>query len=147
MSGENGSHMPEISVTDEQFERLSQLQGTLATTQAGPYASVSLSDTVEYLLDLSDTVDEDVLVTTDSSPEETRSVASTEGTSDTESTDDEDDSDDTQEATEMFNLLDTHGDKWRVSDGQEPYEVDLPDGSVEFARTRDDIKAVLFQNY
>jgi len=45
-------------------------------------------------------------------------------------------------------LLDEHDDKWRESDsGDEPYEVDLPDGSTEHARTRDDVRQLLFRHY
>jgi len=47
----------------------------------------------------------------------------------------------------MMSLLDTHGDKWREGDGDARYEVDLPDGSVETARTKDDVRALLFKNY
>jgi len=47
----------------------------------------------------------------------------------------------------MMSLLDTHGDKWREGDGDVRYEVDLPDGSVETARTKDDVRALLFKNY
>ncbi|TKX69894.1 Rho termination factor N-terminal domain-containing protein [Halorubrum sp. SP9] len=47
----------------------------------------------------------------------------------------------------MMSLLDTHGDKWREADGDARYEVDLPDGSVETARTKDDVRALLFKNY
>lgn len=47
----------------------------------------------------------------------------------------------------MMSLLDTHDDKWREADGDVRYEVDLPDGSVETARTKDDVRALLFRNY
>jgi len=47
----------------------------------------------------------------------------------------------------MLSLLETHGDKWRSADGDARYEVDLPDGSVEAARTKDDVRAVLFKHY
>ncbi|TKX85121.1 hypothetical protein EXE43_15315 [Halorubrum sp. SS5] len=47
----------------------------------------------------------------------------------------------------MMSLLDTHADKWREADGDARYEVDLPDGSVETARTKDDVRALLFRNY
>lgn len=47
----------------------------------------------------------------------------------------------------MMSLLDTHADKWREGDGDVRYEVDLPDGSVETARTKDDVRALLFKNY
>jgi len=44
-------------------------------------------------------------------------------------------------------VLDEHDDKWRESGGDEPYEVDLPDGTIESARTRDDVRQLLFQHY
>ncbi|EMA67854.1 hypothetical protein C461_09004 [Halorubrum aidingense JCM 13560] len=47
----------------------------------------------------------------------------------------------------MMSLLDTHDDKWREGDGDVRYEVDLPDGTVEAARTKDDVRALLFKNY
>ncbi|MFC7176684.1 hypothetical protein [Halosegnis marinus] len=47
----------------------------------------------------------------------------------------------------MMNLLDEHDDKWRESGGDEPYEVDLPDGSTETARTQDDVRGLLFRHY
>ena len=47
----------------------------------------------------------------------------------------------------MMSLLDTHEEKWREGDGDVRYEVDLPDGGVETARTKDDVRALLFKNY
>ena len=47
----------------------------------------------------------------------------------------------------MLSLLDTHADKWRDADGDARYEVDLPDGTTETARTKDDVRALLFKNY
>ncbi|MFC5133989.1 MULTISPECIES: hypothetical protein [Haloferacaceae] len=47
----------------------------------------------------------------------------------------------------MMSLLDTHDDKWREGDGDARYEVELPDGDVETARTKDDVRALLFRNY
>lgn len=49
--------------------------------------------------------------------------------------------------TATLSLLETHDDKWRQADGDARYEVELPDGSVETARTKDDVRAVLFKNY
>jgi len=43
-------------------------------------------------------------------------------------------------------LLDTHDGKWREGD-TEPYEVDLPDGTTEKVRTKDDIRGLLFKHY
>lgn len=47
----------------------------------------------------------------------------------------------------MLSLLETHDDKWHEADGDARYEVDLPDGTVETARTKDDVRALLFKNY
>ena len=47
----------------------------------------------------------------------------------------------------MMRLLDTHADKWSESAGDARYEVELPDGSIEAARTKDDVRALLFKHY
>ncbi|RLM59415.1 hypothetical protein DVK02_01310 [Halobellus sp. Atlit-31R] len=44
-------------------------------------------------------------------------------------------------------LLDAHDDKWRKSAGDAPYEVDLPDGTTAQARTKDDVRQLLFKHY
>lgn len=45
-------------------------------------------------------------------------------------------------------LLTEHDEKWTRSDEtDEPYEVTLPDGSTVSARTKDDVRKLLFQNY
>lgn len=60
---------------------------------------------------------------------------------------DEAEADGASQLDAMMSLLDTHDDKWREGDGDVRYEVDLPDGSVETARTKDDVRALLFRNY
>ncbi|PSP45580.1 hypothetical protein BRC63_01530 [Halobacteriales archaeon QH_10_70_21] len=47
----------------------------------------------------------------------------------------------------MLNLLERHDDKWRDGSGEERYEVELEDGTVETERTKDDVKAILFRHY
>lgn len=83
---------------------------------------------------------------------------------DSDTTDDSPDADETADDTDdapgaaasdagssqlnaMMNLLDTHDDKWRDGDGDARYEVELPDGRVETARTKDDVRALLFRHY
>jgi hypothetical protein len=44
-------------------------------------------------------------------------------------------------------LLEDNDDVWRESDGETRYEVDLPDGTTEPCRTRDDVKRLLFKHY
>jgi predicted flap endonuclease-1-like 5' DNA nuclease len=48
---------------------------------------------------------------------------------------------------QAMSLLEQHDDKWRESSGDEPYEVDLPDGGTEAVRTKDDIKRLLFKHW
>ena len=48
---------------------------------------------------------------------------------------------------QAMNLLEAHDDRWREGSGDEPYEVDLPDGSTEAVRTKDDIKRLLFKHW
>lgn len=48
---------------------------------------------------------------------------------------------------QAMSLLDAHDERWRESGGDEPYEVDLPDGSVEAVRTKDDVKRLLFKHW
>ena len=44
-------------------------------------------------------------------------------------------------------LLNEHDDKWREGTGDTPYEVELPDGSTEPVRTKDDVRHLLFRHY
>ncbi|WP_049987341.1 hypothetical protein [Halobellus rufus] len=45
-------------------------------------------------------------------------------------------------------LLETHSKKWREASGsEEPYEVELPDGTAVAARTKDDVRQLLFKHY
>lgn len=46
----------------------------------------------------------------------------------------------------MMDLLEDHDDKWAAS-GDGRYEVTLPDDEVVHARTRDDVRALLFEHY
>jgi len=55
--------------------------------------------------------------------------------------------DDSGQLDAMLSLLETHDEKWWSTDGDARYKVELPDGSVETARTKDDVRAMLFKNY
>jgi len=49
---------------------------------------------------------------------------------------------------EMMNLLEDHEDVWEESGaGEAKYQVELPDGDVESAATKDDVRALLFKHY
>lgn len=61
---------------------------------------------------------------------------------------DDDGDDDETRLNSVMSLLDDHDGKWReTGGGEEKYEVDLPDGGAERARTKDDVRAVLFRHY
>jgi len=153
--------VPSIEITAEQRERLDALRERLGDAHAGEYASVRPVDAMEYLLDLADETDD--LAPGDAasaagdaaSPaaegDDAGSEAEAEADADEEGADDEaaDDGGGASPAGGggILDILGNHDDKWREADGEERYEVDLPDGGVETARTRDDVKAILFEHY
>ncbi len=136
--------MPELRIREEQAERLAELREELATAHAGPYASVAAEDAMEYLLDLAD-------ATSDLDPpveSEAGSAPAGDSTAETEESTASDASGAGQtDADELFDLLETHSEKWREASGDEPYEVDLPGGETTTVRTKDDVKATLFREY
>jgi hypothetical protein len=109
-----------------------------------------------------DADDAEEATSADESDDETEEAASVDGSDDAEPTgtdaatarvvaegdgDATDGAGDDAMLNEMMSLLDTHSDKWGESSGDERYQVDLPDGSTEQVRTKDDVKALLFKHY
>ena len=149
--------MPELQITETQQERFETLREELAAEHAGPYATVQPQDVVDYLLDLAESVEEpDRRVDGpadddgDDAPGETAVGGSGEATVDDGGSplpDPAADGDLDGGPGGLLNLLERHDDKWREADGDERYEVELEDGSVETARTKDDVKAILFEHY
>ena len=156
--------MPELSITESQKERFDALREELAAEHAGPYASVQPQDVVDYLLDLAESAEEpdrrvDGPAGDDGgdAPGETAVGGSDEeSAADDEATADDGGSPLPDPAADgdldggpggLLNLLERHDDKWREADGDERYEVELENGSVETARTKDDVKAILFEHY
>ena len=148
--------MPELSITESQKERFDALREELAAEHAGPYASVQPQDVVDYLLDLAESAEEpDRRIDGPAGDDGGDAPGETAvGGSDEESADDggsplpdpaADDLDGGPGG--LLNLLERHDDKWREADGDERYEVELENGSVETARTKDDVKAILFEHY
>jgi hypothetical protein len=154
--------MPELSVTDDQLRRLEAVREELEAAYVGPYGTVRREDALEYLLD------------TYSPPEESAEAVEaaadaenpTDGAADGTTADGARESGSTAEAgtttdgsgasgggspentlQQAMNLLESHDDRWRESSGDEPYEVDLPDGSTEGVRTKDDVKRLLFKHW
>jgi hypothetical protein len=227
--------MPSIEITDTQRDRITALREELADAHAGTYTSVTLPDTVAYLLDLAEVVEDpdriaeikqdqptpgdistfpraqlaaqlrernrrhsdpdsespmdlstiageyhiegrsnmtkDELITAivDSferrytapfahvdisvpdpavdTQSDTDDVAGNGSVHDDETDSDTNDDSDGSQLDVMLSLLDTYSDKWQSADGDARYEVELPDGSIETARTKDDVRAILFKQY
>jgi hypothetical protein len=188
--------MPDISVTDDQRERLRRVQERLAADVV--YGHVRPRDAIEFLLDsveeataadadgaastatletaAADTnanasaefevrngrpaashraaTDEDAAA--GDAPENEADARAADGAEGSDGPDEGADkgSDDAGAAGDdarlnsVMSLLDDHGEVWREADGGEAkYEVDLPDGGTERARTKDDVRAVLFEHY
>ena len=139
--------MREIQLSEAQHERFNAIQERLAAEYAGQYASVRPADVMDYLLDTAETDAVGSSANDDAAPMgDAEATSKSTGTS-TETTATKTVSESTSDMSGVFDLLDEHADKWRESDGEVPYEVDLPDGSTEAARTRDDIKTMLFKQY
>jgi hypothetical protein len=158
--------MPELSVTDDQLRRLETVREELEAAYVGPYGTVSREEALEYLLDTYSPPAEraeDVAGQADAgnptagAPDE-RPGGDAGGGS--ESTPDGTDGGGSDGATgavgdgspenalqQAMNLLEAYDDRWRESGGDEPYEVDLPDGSTEGVRTKDDVKRLLFKHW
>jgi len=161
--------MPEIEITPEQQERLRELQEDLARDVVGKYGHVRPRDAVEYLLDRYESDEEAESTASDETAVWADEEAVNGATADeadvadgakarvvTEEASDEADGDAADSAAdggddamlnEMMSLLDTHDDKWGESSGDERYAVELPDGTTEQVRTKDDVKALLFKHY
>lgn len=167
--------MPEIDVSEDQLAYLEELRAALAA--AVPYGHVRHRDALQYLVDcregevdadlqtaLDDVGDStgdstaDVTDTTDATADAGTSrgggavtAESNDGTGDetdepTEPTADPASGNDRLQA--MMSLLDTYDEHWRESEAEDArYEVSLPDGSVEYARTKDDVRSLLFKHY
>jgi hypothetical protein len=144
-----GEMMPEIEVTADQRDRLHDLQRRLEAEMASPYATVRPGDAVAYLLDRYSDEGEVVLDGTDGATDDAPGASEAE----TDAPESVDDGETTGTASSgdlpsgPMNLLADHEDVWREGSGEARYEVELPDGSVEEARTRGDVRALLFEHY
>jgi hypothetical protein len=150
--------MPSIEITSEQHERFAAIREELAAAHAGKYASVQPTDVMAYLLDVAEAADDPTAVSDGESETTAETTAGDDGEDTTEAADEPsataaadaeatDDDGASSGGPGMLNLLEDHDEKWREGGGDAPYEVDLPDGGTETARTRDDVKAILFKHY
>lgn len=175
--------MPELRLTESQWERLDALQEELAAEHAGPYASVRQQDAIDYLLDLAEEINDprrrldlendapsgstetnmgDNKDSSDNNPAGRMTAASEDVAGDGDSPSDsltnegnpsaepvkiDSVSDVIKNPDGILDLLERHDDKWQEGTGEERYEVKLDDGTIETARTKDDVKAILFRHY
>jgi len=108
------------------------------------------TETEETDVTLSIEVDaaDDADVSTADADDDSESTAEDDGDGpEDDTTEDDDDEAGKAQLNTMLNLLNTHEDKWWDAEGDARYEVELPDGSIETARTKDDVRALLFRNY
>lgn len=161
--------MPTIEITDDQLERLRAVREDVAEAFAGPYGHVRDRDAFDYLLDSytpPDDADTAVERSVSTNGDANGSVDDgTDGEADSTETEGDDGTDGEDAANSdangaaangggganrlqsMMSLLDDHDDKWQESGGDTPYEVELPDGETEPARTKDDVRSLLFKHY
>ena len=137
--------MPEISISAEQHEYLDRLRAELEERFVGEYGTVRHRDALQFLIDRREDGGDDPVTTT------TNGESGTTRTEDVDAGDGGEggaSGDGADRLQAMMNLLDTHDDKWETSDADdEKYVVTLPDGETERARTKDDVRALLFRHY
>jgi hypothetical protein len=142
--------MPEIDLSPEQYAYVEALRDELA--EEVTYGTVRLADAVQYLVDHHREdgdldVEVDDLDVDDAAADGGQAVAADderEPAGDAGDGGDPLDSDN-ETVSEMLSLLEDHDDVW--SEAEEGYAVELPDGGTEQARTKDDVRALLFQHY
>lgn len=127
--------MPSIEISEAQRDYLDDVRAELAAEHAGQYGSVRDQDVLQYLIDQM----EDDAGTGDGES------ASNDASEDSGS---EPPGDPGDRLEAMMNLLDEHAEKWTEVDREDgKYEVTLPDETTETVRTKDDVRALLFQHY
>lgn len=128
--------MPELTITERQQDRIAAVRDDLAEVFVGEYGSIREQDAIEYLLD------------TYSPPAGDSGRGPSENQDSTEEGEESVATDGAERLKAMMEMLTDYEDKWREAEsGDEPYEVELPDGSVKSARTKDDVRRLLFQHY
>lgn len=165
--------MVEIEIDEQQREHLEQLRIELADEHVGEYGHVRYRDVVQYLIDQNESTDGETDAASQSAPtkatqpdeagtagrdenesdgtDHSGDAAAGEGADEDERADSAGDADDGGSASRlqrMMGLLDEHEDVWEQTDNEDGrYAVTLPDGTTEHVRTKDDVRALLFQHY
>lgn len=161
--------MPEIRLTEDQLERLEAVTADVEAAYVGRYGRATTADALDYLLDTytppseregdADARSAAADTTASSNGASANSTANGNGTANGtgESKSETNASSNGKESAKpagggsplaaVAALLEDNDDVWRKSEGDAPYEVDLPDGSTEGVRTKDDVKRLLFKHY
>ena len=161
--------MPEMRLTEDQLERLEAVTADVEAAYVGRYGRATTADALDYLLDTytppseregdSDARSATADTATSSDGASANGAAKGNGMADgTDESEPDDGASSNGEKSAKPNdggsplaavaaLLEDNDDVWRKSDGDAPYEVDLPDGSTEGVRTKDDVKRLLFKHY
>jgi hypothetical protein len=145
--------MPTIEITEEQAAYIEDLRAELEDHHVGAYGTVRTRDAVQFLIDHR----ESGATTADAGIEAGTDLAesSAESGNETDTEADESPAEDDEGAgggagrlNAMMQLLETHDDRWEeVESDQGKYAVTLPGGETEHVRTKDDVRALLFQHY
>jgi len=162
--------MPEVELTEAQYEYLESLREEISEQFVGPYGHVRMADALQYLIDTHDGEVDPALVDGDVGEAGGTGTASTDSdgdpgdgtTSDAEDddaaadgddgestaeTDVDGDADDEAKLNSMMQLLDEYDDVWEKAGSDAGYEVELPEGGTETVKTKDDVRALLFKHY
>lgn len=150
--------MPEIRLTEDQLERLEAVAADVEAAYVGRYGRATTADALDYLLDTY-TPPSEREGDAERGSATSSNGASADGTTngDGESTPEKNAGQKAKKSAKpagggsplaaVAALLEENDDVWRKSEGDAPYEVDLPDGSTEAVRTKDDVKRLLFKHY
>lgn len=127
--------------TTELAARLADLDPEIKSNENGDEEAASPDTSIE-------TPDDGRSITQNSTSTEADPPSSTAGTGDEVNSSETVDATPSDTFAVANRLLTEHDEKWTKSDeNDEPYEVTLPDGSTVSARTKDDVRKLLFQNY
>jgi len=143
--------MPTIEITEAQQEYIEDLRAELADRHVGEYGTVRTRDAVQFLIDHHEPV---TAVERDAA-----SDAADDENGGSDADPELEEGDDAEESSEsgddgagrlnaMMQLLEEYDEAWEeVDSDQGKYAVTLPDGDTEHVRTKDDVRALLFQHY
>lgn len=127
--------MPDIEISEDQQAFLDDLIADLTEEHVGEYGAVRYRDAVQFLIDRYRAGDGNQASGAAADPADGEPASADPGGGE-------------DRLQAMMNLLETHDDKWEAVESEDGnYAVTLPEGGTETARTRDDVRALLFKHY